>query len=96
MTGPATTRKDLTVKQLQRILLCAWVLFSMQSMPAGEYLWKPVEQFETSAACQVKAREMTHRGDIAPLGLLGMYADAENPFMRYGCMPEGYNPYDPK
>ena len=79
------------------LLLCLWVFFTMDSQPDGTQLWKPQGVAMSAERCRAEVRRRSDRGPIAPVSLIGWYVvPGTGTTQRVGCLPQGYNPYEPR
>lgn len=78
-------------------LACLWVVHTMESHPDGTHLWKPAGDPMPAEQCRAEVRKRADRGPIAPVGLIGWYVvPGTGTTLRVGCLPQDYNPYEPR
>ncbi len=92
LAGCATAQ----LAQAPKAAATRWLPYTMQQQADGTQLWKPIGEPTTDEACRALVRTRADRGPIAPVGLIGWYRVPDAERLWVGCLPEGYNPYEPR
>lgn len=74
-----------------------WRFYTMEQRVDGAetpYVWKAEGVPLPLEACRDLVRVKSERGSLAPVGVIAWYHPPQNPRLWYGCLPDGYDPYE--